>query len=402
MKLSTFLVITAVVAFLFGLAFVLIAGPLMSLYGASLSPGGLLVARLFGAALLGFAVLTWCARNAEDSEGRKAIILALFISDAIGFIVALIGQLSGVVNALGWSTVIIYLLLALGFGRQSYLCWDRNQESGEAWRTNWVHWSLLVFVVCSHCAVGGGSDLTPTAVRGSGNDDCSSPRWQVCWHSQSNCSQDSVGFHWAEEQCEKGAMDRNPRAGMGVPRCARGVGQEELLEQSSFLAEASIRLLHLIRLVPAFELCHHASPIAFKILVLQDCCQLGGGPELPQVGGSPPIIRSSLLAVLPLLLSQPSLWQSMRTTQLSRPCSMTSSLRPQHLQELATMRSSLHSPAPAPTEQPKSSRSIGRSWPLQLMQQPFRCLACKLSWRHRQTMRLSRLSRSRTMTPMMS
>jgi len=116
MKLGTLLVITAVVALLFGLAFVLVAGPFMSLYGVSLSPGGLLIARLFGAALLGFAILTWFARNAEQSEARKAIILSLFISDAIGFIVALIGQLSGVVNALGWSTVIVYLLLALGFG----------------------------------------------------------------------------------------------------------------------------------------------------------------------------------------------------------------------------------------------------------------------------------------------
>ena len=116
MKLSTFMVITAIVAFLFGLAFLLVAGTLMSFYGVSLSPGGLIVARLFGAALLGFAVLTWSARNAEESEALRAIILALFISDAIGFIVALIGQLAGVLNALGWSTVIIYLLLALGFG----------------------------------------------------------------------------------------------------------------------------------------------------------------------------------------------------------------------------------------------------------------------------------------------
>ena len=116
MKLGTFMVITAIVAFLFGLAFVCMAGTLMSFYGASLNLGGLLVARLFGAALLGFAVLTWCARKAEESEARRAIILALFISDTIGFIVALIGQLFGVVNALGWSTVIIYLLLALGFG----------------------------------------------------------------------------------------------------------------------------------------------------------------------------------------------------------------------------------------------------------------------------------------------
>jgi len=116
MKLSTLMVINAIVAFLFGLSFVFVAGTLLSFYGITLSPGGLVVARLFGAALLGYAVLTWFARKAEESEARRAIVLALFIGDAVGFIMALLGQLSGAVNALGWSTVAIYLLLALGFG----------------------------------------------------------------------------------------------------------------------------------------------------------------------------------------------------------------------------------------------------------------------------------------------
>jgi hypothetical protein len=40
----------------------------------------------------------------------------MFIGDAIGFVVALIAQLGGVENELGWSTVAIYLLLAVGFG----------------------------------------------------------------------------------------------------------------------------------------------------------------------------------------------------------------------------------------------------------------------------------------------
>ncbi len=74
------------------------------------------VAQLFGVSLVGFAFLTWSARNATDSDARKAIVLALFVSDGVGFIVALIGQFAGVVNSLGWSTVAIYLLLALGFG----------------------------------------------------------------------------------------------------------------------------------------------------------------------------------------------------------------------------------------------------------------------------------------------
>jgi len=116
MKLNTLFTINTIVAGVFGLAFVLVPETAISFYGATLSPAGVLVARLFGAALFGYAVLSWFARNAGESEARNAIVLAIFVGDAIGFIVALLGQLSGVVNAFGWSTVVIYLLLALGFG----------------------------------------------------------------------------------------------------------------------------------------------------------------------------------------------------------------------------------------------------------------------------------------------
>ena len=116
MKLSTMLIIYAVISAIFGLTFIFMPQTALALYGITLSPGGILIARLFGAALLEFALLSWLARNAGDSEARKAIILAMFIGEAIGFIVVLLGQLSGEVNALGWSTVAIYLLLALGFG----------------------------------------------------------------------------------------------------------------------------------------------------------------------------------------------------------------------------------------------------------------------------------------------
>lgn len=61
-------------------------------------------------------VFGWFARDAGESKARQAIVIALFVGDVLGFIVALLGQLSGVVNALGWSTVALYLLLALGYG----------------------------------------------------------------------------------------------------------------------------------------------------------------------------------------------------------------------------------------------------------------------------------------------
>ncbi len=117
MKLSTMMIINAVVAAGFGVAFVLVPSQAISLYGIEeTSEILILILRLMGAAFIGFAVLTWLARNASDSDARRAIVLALIVSDGIGFIAALIAQLADVVNSLGWSTVAIYLLLALGFG----------------------------------------------------------------------------------------------------------------------------------------------------------------------------------------------------------------------------------------------------------------------------------------------
>ncbi len=117
MKLSTLMVINSVICAVFGIAFVLIPWQVFSLYGAGEpNPALNYAGQLFGVSLVTIAVLTWSARNAGDSDARKAIVLALLIGDGIGFIVALIAQLGDIVNIIGWSTVAIYLILALGFG----------------------------------------------------------------------------------------------------------------------------------------------------------------------------------------------------------------------------------------------------------------------------------------------
>jgi len=60
-------------------------------------------------------LLCWLARNVSDSAAQRAMILAFLIADVIGLIVSLMGTLSGVFNAVGWSAVVIYLVLSLGF-----------------------------------------------------------------------------------------------------------------------------------------------------------------------------------------------------------------------------------------------------------------------------------------------
>ena len=116
MKLKTLMIINSIVAIVFGVLFVIVPAQAYSCYNITADEQLIYMGRLFGSALIGFALLTWMARNATDSDARRAIVYALFTADCIGFVVALIGQINNVVNALGWSTVAIYLLLALGFG----------------------------------------------------------------------------------------------------------------------------------------------------------------------------------------------------------------------------------------------------------------------------------------------
>jgi len=120
MKLSNFLVVKAVISLVFGIALALAPAALMLLYGVTLDPPGILMARFFGACLIGIGLICWLDRSA-DRAALQGITLALFIGDSIGFIVALLGQLSGLMNALGWVNVVIWLFLALGLGYFRFL-----------------------------------------------------------------------------------------------------------------------------------------------------------------------------------------------------------------------------------------------------------------------------------------
>ena len=98
----------------FGLGFVLIPGQILPIYGVEPNASLIFLANLFGAVLLSLALLAWLSRKFNDSEARRVIILALLIGEALGLVLAFIGQINGILNALGWFIVLIYLLMTLG------------------------------------------------------------------------------------------------------------------------------------------------------------------------------------------------------------------------------------------------------------------------------------------------
>ena len=116
MKLKTLLVINAIIFGFFGLASLLAPDASAPLYGLTLDPVAKHNVQTLGAFLLGLAVLSWMSRKVTDANALRAILLTFFISYSIAMIIAIIDILSGLGNALGWSSVAVYLLLLLGFG----------------------------------------------------------------------------------------------------------------------------------------------------------------------------------------------------------------------------------------------------------------------------------------------
>jgi hypothetical protein len=110
------MIIKAVVCLGFGPLLLFVPGPLLAFLGSSYGPGAAITAREYGAALVGNLFLTWFARKAEDSVARRAIVLALFVYDAIAFVAMLVIQLTGGMNLFGWCIVAIYLFFTIGFG----------------------------------------------------------------------------------------------------------------------------------------------------------------------------------------------------------------------------------------------------------------------------------------------
>jgi hypothetical protein len=116
MTLKNLFLINSAVSVFFSLALLLIPASMLELFGMASGPVDKLLIQFFGAELLGAGLITLFAMNTKELRTHRSLTLSFFIANGIGFIVALGGMLTGVMDVLGWAIVIVYLLLAAGFG----------------------------------------------------------------------------------------------------------------------------------------------------------------------------------------------------------------------------------------------------------------------------------------------
>jgi hypothetical protein len=123
MNFRQWTIFKSLVCLVVGVLFVLVPQLLLVMWGVV--PGGepvgmYFMARLYGAMFISMGLVLWFAGELKDDDARRVLALPVVVGDALGFVIALNGQVAGTMNALGWLVVGVYLLLTLGFGYYAF------------------------------------------------------------------------------------------------------------------------------------------------------------------------------------------------------------------------------------------------------------------------------------------
>lgn len=114
--------VSAVLAALFGGMLLFAPNELVAVYkGTHLSSSGLYNSMLYGAALLGLAVVNWGVADSENTHEMHHVLLGNLVIDALGLAVAIERQLRDPETpAFAWFNVALFLVLAVWFAWMVY------------------------------------------------------------------------------------------------------------------------------------------------------------------------------------------------------------------------------------------------------------------------------------------
>ncbi|MEI8325193.1 MAG: hypothetical protein WCH44_07460 [Betaproteobacteria bacterium] len=114
MKFSAYLSIYGIICIVFGLAFIAVPELTGPIYGIPGAPYTVLMTRFFGSAFLTLGLIFWLFRNVRDDDSKCALLKANVVGGIAGCGVSVWVALSGLENQMAWSTVVLYVLYALG------------------------------------------------------------------------------------------------------------------------------------------------------------------------------------------------------------------------------------------------------------------------------------------------
>ena len=114
MSAKLYLTITAILGFLYGLAFVFLPSQMGAIYGVPADPHTVLEVQFFGSALIWLGVVAWFAKDFRDWDAVRGVLIANVVGTIVGGGVNLLGTFQGLMNGMAWSSTVIYALLLVG------------------------------------------------------------------------------------------------------------------------------------------------------------------------------------------------------------------------------------------------------------------------------------------------
>lgn len=114
MKFSVFATILSLIAAIYGLAFILIPSRFMSQFGIQLDPAGVLLSKMYGAALGALAIIIWLVRSKSPADiACKAVLWATVFFNVVCMAVIVDSILGKLSNSLAWGNVCLEILITL-------------------------------------------------------------------------------------------------------------------------------------------------------------------------------------------------------------------------------------------------------------------------------------------------
>jgi hypothetical protein len=117
MSYKALFVINAVVVLAFGLALLFAPASVLTRFGTEARVPELLLARLFGTALVTVGLLLWFAKDAAEEAVQKNLAMALLLGTVLGLIVTVMGMTGAraVIRTNGWLAIVVLVLFGLGY-----------------------------------------------------------------------------------------------------------------------------------------------------------------------------------------------------------------------------------------------------------------------------------------------
>lgn len=114
-------VLNAIVAFLFGVAFLVVSSVALKQFGVDDYASTRLMTQFFGTAMLALGIVLWFAKDVADDAVARGFAIALLVGALAGLIITIIGTVSGTLRSFGWVAMLIYVLFGLGYAYLVFL-----------------------------------------------------------------------------------------------------------------------------------------------------------------------------------------------------------------------------------------------------------------------------------------